>query len=114
MPFYMYVTQIINNCKNLIKRQVFPKAKNVHNKQADILQKATTPTLLSCILVIYSYIPFKKLLITFVPQFGTGDLIGLIDYLKALNNKFITTKSYFWWLLVMGHHVLLPAPSIKD
>ena len=29
---------------NTIKRQVFEKAENVHNKQADILYKATTPT----------------------------------------------------------------------
>ena len=76
----MYVTQNINNCKNCVKRQVFQKAENVHNKQADILYKATTPTLLSCIFVIYRYIPYKKLLIAFAPQFGTGDPIGLIDY----------------------------------
>ena len=76
----MYVTQNINNSKNCVKRQVFQKAKNVHNKQADILYKATTPTLLSCIFVIYRYIPYKKLLIAFAPQFGTGDPIGLIDY----------------------------------
>ena len=37
IPFDMYVTQNINNCKNSIKRQVFPKAENVHIKHADIL-----------------------------------------------------------------------------
>ena len=74
--FYMYVTQISITVKNPIKRQVFLKAENVHNKQADILYKATTPTLLSCIFVIYRYIPLKKLLIAFAPQFGTGDPIG--------------------------------------
>ena len=47
---------------NTIKRQVFEKAENVHNKQADILYKATTPTLLSCIFVIHTSIPFKILL----------------------------------------------------
>ena len=35
--FDMYVTQNITNLKNLVKRQVFPKAKNVHIKHADIL-----------------------------------------------------------------------------
>ena len=65
--------------KSLVKWQVFQKAENVHNKQADISYKATTPTLLSCIFVIYRHIPFKKLLIAFAPQFGTSDPIGLID-----------------------------------
>ena len=52
----------IKNCRKHHQAAGFQKAKNLHNEQGDILYKATTPTLLSCIFVIHTYIPFKILL----------------------------------------------------
>ena len=71
----MYFAKKSKIVENTIKRQVF--------KQADILYKATTPTLLSCIFVIHTSVPFKILLKEFAPQFGTESpksRSGLIDY----------------------------------
>ena len=68
IPFDMYVTQIINNCKKISSSGRFSqKPKTCTINRLIFCIKLPLPPCYHAFFVVYRYIPFKKLLIAFAP-----------------------------------------------